>query len=239
MYPFPAGELPLFILMEFAVFGSLKEYLKTVRKAKLKRPSLQSSPDPFSTFRGGGGSLATYAGVGGGGGGGSLCPNHSNPTTPYPSSTQQNDSSSSPVGTRRQSSGGVFDFNPVAFAHSRRLLLLLQSDEAETDTNPHEYYNRLGCGQCAYRPCLDQYPHQNSEYASSMDTAQEYYNSYYNYRPSGATRGGEEGEGRGTPGAAKVVGGPPQWEANGRVPSLSTSEGQYRLYLYTYVLTPC
>ena len=151
---------PLCILMEFAVFGSLKSYLSECKKALTARPASAAALTP-----------APYL----------FCPYHLHQM----SQTQEGYSN---VQQTAGDASSLYPVDPAVAAHMQRLLRLLQSDcyypqqQSEIDggaTNVASHYDRLapnydrlaplmvGTSRCAYRPCLQNdpyYPYRHTDY---------------------------------------------------------------------------
>lgn len=151
---------PLCILMEFAVFGSLKSYLSECKKALTTRPASAAALTP-----------APYL----------FCPYHLHQM----SQTQEEYSN---VQQTAGDASSLYPVDPAVAAHMQRLLRLLQSDcyypqqQSEIDggaTNVTSHYDRLapnydrlaplmvGSSRCAYRPCLQNdsyYPYRHTDY---------------------------------------------------------------------------
>ena len=144
---------PLCILMEFAVFGSLKSYLGECKRALTARPASVAALTP-----------APYL----------LCPYHLQ--------ISQTQGEYSNIQQTAGDASSLYAVDPAVAAHMQRLLRLLQGDcyypqqqsEIDTDTtNVAPNYDRLAPlmvgSQCAYRPCLQDdpycyYPYRHTDY---------------------------------------------------------------------------
>ena len=152
-----AATEPLYILMEFAMYGSLKDYLKSVKNGKLPNPQLllnqqqvllghTPAPPPHSPrllqVSNGNAAMAsemtssaypatnqtsTF----------NLCPYHHNQLTQFNNMTSSAPTGGSPdnqhhlracVGARADDSVSLYDVDPTSKAHATRLLKLLNSE---------------------------------------------------------------------------------------------------------------
>ena len=144
---------PLCILMEFAVFGSLKSYLGECKRALTARPASVAALTPTPYL---------------------LCPYHLQ--------ISQTQGEYSNIQQTAADASSLYAVDPAVAAHMQRLLRLLQGDcyypqqqsEIDADTaNVAANYDRLAPlmvgSQCAYRPCLQDdpysyYPYRHTDY---------------------------------------------------------------------------
>ena len=186
----PPDTQPLLILMEFAMYGSLKDYLKQLKAGRL-------APLHPSGVR----TLAQ----GSGGAGQCLCPCHSlYPATPHagaPSSAVTGSQRDPHSGrdTRRSSqrdSGSPCDpyTDPSVAAHAARLLRLLESDyyhqshdrrgqDSDSDSANSDNVSVDDRNMCAYHLHSDLKDSPYQYYSRTQHAMSDYYNTYYNSLP--------------------------------------------------------